>query len=107
VSGVEDVVLQHEPLLGPGLMGGQAQDGPALWTDESSGHVDQLSSQGRAPGDRVGSGWRRARSRLWAIAAQIAQAEFATKLPAGRCAIGPSMTVEDYGLDDASVCQDR
>jgi hypothetical protein len=44
MPGAVGVVSQREPWLGPGPVGGQAQDGSALWSDESGGHVDQLSA---------------------------------------------------------------
>ena len=74
----EHLVPQRLPGMGPGPVAGQMQHSAALRPGDPGGHGDDLTAQCRAAGH--GMGWAglarvpAARSKLWLIAAQIAQA---------------------------------
>src|SRR5512133_3229968 len=82
------------PLLGPGPMRGQMQNGSALRPGQSGGHGEEVAAQRRTAGGRMAVSGEvpAARSRLCVIAAQIAHAALDANWPDGRWANGPSMT---------------
>ena len=83
-----------KPLRGPGPVFGEVEHAPALRAGDAGGDVDDAAAQGCSRGRRRGCcrrGVAAARSRLWVIAAQMAQAWLAANRPEGRWARGPSM----------------
>jgi hypothetical protein len=88
----EHAVPDGQPAVGPRPVLGQMQHRAALRACQSGGDVDDLTpKRGRATASWSVLRVPAARSRLWLIAAQIAQAELAANRAEGRWARGPSM----------------